>query len=69
MQRESKRRWDAAHITNVTVRLHNGKDADIIARLAAQPQPGGKQGYIKRLIREDIARSAAHHPPILPDLT
>ena len=67
MQRESKAHWDAAHITNVTVRLHNGKDADIIARLAAQPD--GKQGYIKRLIREDIARSAPNHPPVLPDLS
>ena len=55
MQRESKRRWDAEHITNVTIRLHNGKDADILARLAAQPaETGGKQGYIKRLIRRDI---------------
>lgn len=69
MQRESKARWDAEHITTVSFRCHNEKDKDILARLAAQPaETGGKQGYIKRLIREDIARSAPHHPPILPDL-
>lgn len=57
MQKESKRRWDAVHITNVTIRLHNRKDADIIARLSLQPaETGGKQGYIKRLILRDIEK-------------
>lgn len=68
MQRESKRRWDATHITNVTIRLHNDKDADVISRLAEQPQPGGKQGYIKRLIREDIVKLPPEPHTISPDL-
>lgn len=55
MQRESKARWDAKHITTVSFRCHNEKDKGILARLAAQPvETGGKQGYIKRLIRRDI---------------
>lgn len=32
--------------------LHKKNDADVIARLDAQPN---KQGYIKRLVRQDIS--------------
>lgn len=35
-------------------RLHNTLDADIIEKLASVPS---MQGYIKQLIREDIARA------------
>lgn len=46
-------RYDAAHTTRISLKLNNGTDADILAHLAAQ---GNKQGYIKSLIREDIAK-------------
>lgn len=55
MQYESKTRWDAENTRVITLKLSVKHDADILARLAAQPaETGGKQGYIKRLIRRDI---------------
>ena len=38
------------------IKLNQHTDPDVIARLDAQPS---MQGYIKRLIREDIAREQA----------
>lgn len=50
-------RFDAAHTERVQMKLHKTHDADILARLDAQPrETGGKQGYIKRLIRADIEK-------------
>lgn len=46
-------KYDAANTTKITMKLNLKTDADILARLEAV---GNKQGYIKRLIREDIAR-------------
>ena len=37
--------------TRVVLQFHNDIDADILTKLN---QVGNKQGYIKRLIREDI---------------
>ena len=51
-------RYDAAHITRVGMKLHNDLDADILARLAWAKDREGMQGYIKRLIRADIAKYA-----------
>lgn len=45
--------WDAEHTTRITLKLNNRTDADILAYLARQDS---KQGRIKELIREDIAR-------------
>lgn len=50
---ESKVRWDAEHTKVITLKLNIKTDADILARLAQEPN---KQGYIKRLIRADIAK-------------
>lgn len=48
-------RYESRHIERTTLKFNKTIDADIIARLAAQPkETGGKQGYIKRLIRADI---------------
>lgn len=46
-------RYDAAHTTQVTLKLNLRTDDDILDRLRAVPN---RQGYIKRLIREDMAR-------------
>jgi len=50
-------RYDAKNTRPVCFKLNLKYDADILAALDAQPpETGGKQGYIKRLIREDLAR-------------
>lgn len=58
---DSRKKWDADNTQVITLKLSVKNDADILARLDALPKPingegGGKQGYIKRLIREDIAK-------------
>ena len=56
---QSKVRWDAEHTKVVTMKLNTNTDADILARLdieADHTETGGKQGYIKRLIRADIEK-------------
>jgi len=45
--------WDAEHTTQIKLKLNDRTDADILARLE---QVGNKQGYIKELIRADMAR-------------
>ena len=45
-------RYDAAHTTQVTLKLNLRTDSDILDRLQTVPN---KQGYIKSLIREDLA--------------
>lgn len=49
----NKARFDAEHTTQIKLKLNNKTDADILARLAQEPN---KQGYIKRLIRADIGK-------------
>ena len=46
-------RFEKEKCTRVAIKLVNKTDADILAHLAKQPN---KQGYIKALIRADIAR-------------
>lgn len=53
MQPESKTKWDRENTTVVTMKLNNNKDADILEKLSSVPS---KQGYIKELIRADIAK-------------
>ena len=49
----AKLRWDAEHTTQIKLKLNDRTDADILARLE---KVGNKQGYIKELIRADMAR-------------
>ena len=51
-------RWTKNNLVNVQFRLNKQKDADIIAKLDNVPN---KQGYIKQLIRQDIAASTTEN--------
>lgn len=53
MQPESKTKWDKENTTVVTMKLNKNQDADIIEKLKSVPN---RQGYIKQLIRGDIAK-------------
>ena len=46
-------KYDQLHTVQIRIKLNRRTDADILARLAEQEN---RQGYIKRLVREDIAR-------------
>ena len=48
----AKRRWDAENTKIITIKLNNRTDADMISRLTTVDS---KSGYIKQLIRQDIA--------------
>lgn len=52
-RKAAKAKWDAENMVQVKVKLHKRKDADILQRLEEVPS---KQGYIKQLIRGDIAK-------------
>ena len=49
----AKDRYDRENTRQIKFKFNLKTDADILARLSAMPS---MQGYIKRLIREDIAR-------------
>ena len=49
-------KYDSVNCTGFYLKLNNKTDSDIIAKLLEQES---KQGYIKQLIREDIARIKA----------
>lgn len=46
-------RYAKENTVGIYIRLNKKNDADILAALAAS---GNKQGYIKRLIRQDLAK-------------
>lgn len=48
--------WSKENEASVKVKLSRKTDADLIRFLEAQPE---KSAYIRRLIREDMARAAA----------
>lgn len=50
----AKKAWTAANTTRIVMNLNHNTDADILAKLLEVPS---KQGYIKELIRKDIAKS------------
>ena len=52
-QNRAVAKYDAANTTQIHLKLNDKTDADILARLE---EVESKQGYIKRLIREDIAK-------------
>ena len=54
-------KYDAAHRTTFSMKLHNENDYDIIKKLSSVPS---MQGYIKQLIRQDITGSV---PVSVPD--
>lgn len=46
-------KYDAANTVQVKLKLNRVTDADILERLE---EVGNRQGYIKRLIREDLEK-------------
>lgn len=56
-------KYDKEHRRVYGFRLHNDIDRDIIEKLASVPS---MQGYIKQLIREDIARTRTDSVPSTP---
>ena len=52
-QRAAEANWRATNARQIKFQFNKQTDADILARLDAQPN---KQDYVRRLIREDIAR-------------
>jgi hypothetical protein len=51
---EAKKKWDKANTQQVIMKLNKNTDRDIITRLDEVPS---KQGYVKSLIRQDIAKA------------
>lgn len=50
----AKERYDARTAVRICLKLNKGTDADVLQRLEEVPS---KQGYIKSLIRADIAKN------------
>lgn len=53
-QNQAKARYDALNAKHISMKFNIKTDADILARIQ---QEDSVQRYIKRLIREDIARN------------
>ena len=53
-------KYDTVHCRTYGLKLNNTTDADIIAKLASVDS---MQGYIKRLIRADMARTCSGSVP------
>lgn len=51
---QAKDRYDKENTKQIKFKFNLKTDADILAKLASEPS---MQGYVKRLIREDIARN------------
>lgn len=49
--------YDRIHTRRINLKLNNKTDADIISHLERLKESEGIQGYLKRLIREDMRRS------------
>jgi len=54
-EKRAQAKYDAQNMRRYGLKLHKVRDADIIAALDAAESV---QGYIKQLVREDIARKA-----------
>lgn len=50
---QAKTVWDKNHTAFIGLKLNKNTDAEILAKLASV---ASKQGYIKQLIRADIAK-------------
>ena len=55
-QRRASARYDKAHTKSILFKFNTINDADILAKL---DEVGNKQGYVKKLIREDIGENDA----------
>lgn len=53
-QMRANAKYDANNTMQIKMKLNRGTDADIIAKLESV---GNKQGYIKDLIRQDMAKN------------
>lgn len=53
---KSHQKWVAENTTRIVMNLNHNTDRDILEKLSTVPS---KQGYIKKLIRADIAKAAA----------
>lgn len=56
-KKQSRTKYKAEKISQVLFQFINDVDADILGHLDAQPS---KINYIRRVIREDIKKTAAH---------
>jgi hypothetical protein len=57
-QKRATAKYDKENTIQFKMKLNKKTDLDVIEALeSASLQDGGKQGYIKRLIREDIERN------------
>lgn len=52
-QIKAQKKYDAENTRQVHLKLNRGTDGDVLEKLDNVPS---KQGYIKRLIREDLAK-------------
>ena len=56
-QMRAQEKYDRNNTVQIHLKFNKNTDADILARLEqVSIEPGGKQGYIKALIREDIRK-------------
>lgn len=56
-QKRASAKYDNANTVQIKLKLNLKTDADIIEKLnSITPDQGGKQGYIKALIRRDMNR-------------
>ena len=53
-QKRASARYDKIHTKTIILKLNLVTDADVLKRLE---EVGNKQGYIKRLIRDDMEKS------------
>lgn len=54
-QKKALKKYEASHTVQIHLKFNVNTDEDILVQLAkVATEPGGKQGYIKRLIRQDI---------------
>lgn len=61
-QKRAVRKYDAANTKQIHLKLNLKSDADILERLAQAAETAeGMQGYIKRLIREDMRQLLPKH--------
>ena len=57
-QMRAQARYDAEHTTRISLKFNTSTDQDIICWLWEQKS---KQGAIKRLIRDEIAKTGSKH--------
>ena len=53
-QKRASTKWEAKSTVQIKLKLHRRHDKDILDKW---DRSGNKQGYIKKLIRDDIAKS------------